>query len=82
MPGASGEDLPPKPASAMRLRLNRVTELRLERARAVLESPANGRRKMIDIAYSCAFNDLSYFNRCFRRRFGAAPSQFRGAKAD
>jgi len=37
---------------------------------------------MIDIAYSCAFNDLSYFNRCFRRRFGAAPSQFRGAKAD
>jgi AraC-like DNA-binding protein len=59
---------------------DRVIELRLTKALAMLESAANGHRKIIDIAYSCGFNDLSYFNRCFRRRFGASPTQFRGAK--
>ena len=31
-----------------------------------------------DIAFDCGFNDLSYFNRCFRRRFGLTPSAARG----
>jgi AraC-like DNA-binding protein len=34
--------------------------------------------KVSDIALACGFNEISYFNRCFRRRFGAAPTQFRG----
>lgn len=61
---------------------DRVIALRLERARALLEGSANRQRKIIDIAYSCGFNDLSYFNRCFRRRFGATPAQCRGARSD
>ena len=32
--------------------------------------------KISDIAYACGFNEVSYFNRCFRRRFGASPTQF------
>src|SRR5262245_19398474 len=59
---------------------DRVMALRVGKARAMLENPADNHRKIIDIAYSCGFNDLSYFNRCFRRRFGASPAQFRGAK--
>src|SRR5262245_49890173 len=60
---------------------DRVIALRLEKARTMLESAANSHRKIIDIAYCCGFNDLSYFNRCFRRHFGASPTQFRGTKA-
>jgi AraC-like DNA-binding protein len=59
----------------------RVMELRLEQARALLEG-ANGDLKVTGVAYSCGFNDLSYFNRSFRRRFGAAPTEFhRGKRA-
>jgi AraC-like DNA-binding protein len=31
-------------------------------------------RRISDIAFACRFNDLSYFNRCFRRRFGLTPT--------
>jgi AraC-like DNA-binding protein len=27
---------------------------------------------------ACGFNDISYFNRSFRRRFGASPLHYRG----
>ena len=60
---------------------DRVVSLRLEKARAALENADNGRIKIIDVAYSCGFNDLSYFNRCFRRRFGTSPREFRMARA-
>jgi AraC-like DNA-binding protein len=30
-----------------------------------------------DIAYSCGFNDISYFNRCFLKAFGKTPSEYR-----
>ena len=30
-----------------------------------------------DIAYDVGFGDLSYFNRAFRRRYGASPSDVR-----
>ena len=56
----------------------RVMELRLQNARAILTSPQGDRMKISDIAYSCGFNEVSYFNRCFRRRFGASPTQYRG----
>jgi AraC-like DNA-binding protein len=54
----------------------RLNELRLRRAAERLAHPDGGR--ISDIAFDCGFNDLSYFNRCFRRRFGLTPSAARG----
>jgi AraC-like DNA-binding protein len=55
----------------------RVLELRLQKARAMLSDPVHDGVKISDLAYACGFNEVSYFNRCFRRRFGASPTQFR-----
>ena len=30
-----------------------------------------------ETAYSCGFNDISYFNRCFLKKYGCTPSEFR-----
>jgi AraC-like DNA-binding protein len=57
----------------------RVIELRLQKARATLASARGASLKIIDVAYACGFGDISYFNRRFRRRFGAAPGEFRGS---
>ncbi|WP_244442273.1 MULTISPECIES: AraC family transcriptional regulator [Bradyrhizobium] len=54
----------------------RLTELRLAKAAKLLVHDAE--RRISDIAFDCGFNDLSYFNRCFRRRFGLTPSAARG----
>jgi len=54
----------------------RLLELRLRKA-AELLARAGGRR-ISDIAFACGFNDLAYFNRCFRRRFGLTPAAARG----
>jgi AraC-like DNA-binding protein len=56
----------------------RVLELRLQKARAMLADPRHDGAKVSDIALACGFNEVSHFNRCFRRRFGAPPTQFRG----
>jgi AraC-like DNA-binding protein len=54
----------------------RLNELRLRKAAELLaHAPA---RRISDIAFDCGFNDLSYFNRCFRRRYGLTPSAARG----
>jgi AraC-like DNA-binding protein len=53
----------------------RLNELRLRKAADLL---LRGDRRISDIAFDCGFNDLSYFNRCFRRRFGLTPSAARG----
>jgi AraC-like DNA-binding protein len=57
---------------------DRVLELRLQRARAMLADLRHDRMKISEIALACGFNEVSYFNRCFRRRFGCAPTQYRG----
>jgi AraC-like DNA-binding protein len=54
----------------------RLNELRLRKAAELLTRGGEGR--ISDIAFDCGFNDLSYFNRCFRRRFGLTPSAARG----
>jgi AraC-like DNA-binding protein len=54
-----------------------VLERRLEKAAALLRDPQLRRRKIADIAAEAGFADLSYFNRAFRRRFGATPSDIR-----
>ena len=55
----------------------RLLELRLRKAADLLAHP--GERRISDIAFGCGFNDLSYFNRCFRRRFGLTPTAARGS---
>jgi AraC-like DNA-binding protein len=54
-----------------------VREERLTRARTILFSPRFAGRRIAEIAYEVGFNDLSYFNRSFRRRFGRSPSEVR-----
>ena len=60
----------------------RVLELRLQKARTMLADRAYDGLKIGDLAYACGFNEVPYFNRCFRRRFGASPTQFRGAERE
>jgi transcriptional regulator GlxA family with amidase domain len=52
-------------------------ELRLQAARKMLADPRSDRLKVIDIAYASGFNEVSYFNRRFRQRFGEKPSDAR-----
>jgi AraC-like DNA-binding protein len=54
-----------------------VREERLKRARSLLLNPRCAGRRIAEIAYEVGFNDLSYFNRSFRRRFGHSPSEVR-----
>lgn len=54
-----------------------VREERLKRARSMLLSPRFAGRRIAEIAYDVGFNDVSYFNRSFRRRFGHSPSEIR-----
>jgi AraC-like DNA-binding protein len=58
----------------------RVLELRLQKARAMLAAPGQDRRRVSEIAYACGSGDISYFNRCFGHRFGASPTQARRGK--
>lgn len=50
---------------------------RLERARRMLSSPRFARRKISAIALDCGFDNLAWFNRAFKRRYGITPSQMR-----
>ncbi len=63
---------------------DRVMELRLQRARMILADQRNDGMKIGEIAEASGFNEIPYFNRCFRRRFGASPTQYRasGGKRD
>ena len=54
-----------------------VLEQRLLLARRLLLQEASRHRKVSDIAYTAGFNDLSYFHRSFRKRFGMTPSDMR-----
>ena len=51
----------------------RILERRLQHAVDLLTRPGGTDRKISDIALSSGFNDLSYFHRSFRRRFGVTP---------
>jgi AraC-like DNA-binding protein len=56
-----------------------VLARRLERTATLLRDPRGRHRKIADIAAEAGFTDLSYFNRAFRRHFGATPSDIREA---
>jgi len=58
---------------------DRVLELRLQEACNLLSRAHITNRKVSDIAFSCGFNNLSYFHRAFRRRFGMTPGGTRSS---
>lgn len=56
----------------------RVLELRLQKARAMLGDRRHDRMRVSGIALACGFGDAANFNRCFRSRFGLSPTMCRG----
>jgi AraC-like DNA-binding protein len=56
-----------------------VLEQRLARAFRMLGDPRYARMTVSAIALAAGFGDLSHFNRSFRRRYGATPSEVRAA---
>jgi AraC-like DNA-binding protein len=54
-----------------------VLQQRLGRAYRLLRDQRYASRSITSIAYDAGFNDLSYFNRTFRRRYNATPSNVR-----
>jgi AraC-like DNA-binding protein len=54
-----------------------VLRQRLTRAHRMLSDPRFADQAISTLAYDVGFSDLSYFNRAFRRRYGATPSDVR-----
>lgn len=54
-----------------------VLTLRLARAHGMLTDLRHGGAKISVVAYDSGFGDVSYFNRVFRRHYGAPPSHIR-----
>lgn len=53
---------------------------RLDRASDMLSDPRGASLSVGEIAFRCGFLDPGYFARAFRKRFGIAPSDWRGAR--
>jgi AraC-like DNA-binding protein len=53
---------------------------RLALAYRLLSNPRRGTEKISAVALDCGFGDVSYFNRAFRRRYDAAPSDVRAQR--
>lgn len=53
-----------------------VNELRVRRAKALL---VHRQLRVSDVAYAVGFNDLSHFDRTFRKRVGRSPSEYRAS---
>jgi AraC-like DNA-binding protein len=54
-----------------------VLTQRLHRAHQMLTDQRWSDRTVSSVAFEAGFGDLSYFNRAFRRRYGATPSDVR-----
>jgi AraC-like DNA-binding protein len=52
---------------------------RLARVHRMLPDPLHAPHSISTISYAVGFGDLSHFNRAFRRRYGATPSDVRAA---
>jgi AraC-like DNA-binding protein len=55
-----------------------INNLKLEYARKQVETTTYN---IAEIAWSCGFQDASYFSKIFKRRFGKNPEEVRGAKS-
>lgn len=56
-----------------------VVDRRLSRAHRFLSEPRLADRSISSVAFDVGFGDLSYFNRVFRRRYAATPSEIKRA---
>src|SRR5262249_45437900 len=56
-----------------------VLEQLLAKAHRMLSASRYRTQAVSVISFACGFGDLSYFNRCFKRAFGATPSDVRAA---
>jgi AraC-like DNA-binding protein len=54
-----------------------VLNERLTRVRRMLSETRYAHLTIAQVAHACGFNDISYFNRAFRRHFGATPTHVR-----
>lgn len=54
---------------------------RLTRVKRMLRDSRYAHLTIAQIAQACGFNDISYFNRAFRRQFGATPTDVREEKS-
>jgi AraC-like DNA-binding protein len=54
-----------------------LLDARLDASSNALRNPQQHACSISEIAYNSGFNDLSHFNKSFRTRFGASPSEWR-----
>lgn len=56
-----------------------IRDRRLQLARERLAAPRRGKARfsIAEVAFSSGFNDISYFNRCFRKAFDCSPKDIR-----
>ena len=57
-----------------------LSALRLDRAKEMISSSIQMR--IVDIAFACGFGDLSHFNRSFRAKYDATPTEVRQRLAE
>lgn len=57
-----------------------VTRARLNFVASLLRDPAHAHQTIAAIAFQGGFNDISWFNKLFRRRFGKTPSEWRASE--
>jgi AraC-like DNA-binding protein len=55
-----------------------VLRRRLVRVHRLLMDPRRASQSIASLAFEVGFGDLSYFNRAFKRFYGATPSEIRG----
>ena len=53
--------------------MNYIQILRLETAKEKIKS---GNFKISEISALCGFSDVSYFARCFKKRYGMTPTEY------
>ncbi len=54
-----------------------VVDARLSHVASLLRTPTNAHETIAAIVFLAGFNDISWFNKLFRRRFGMTPSEWR-----
>lgn len=54
--------------------VNYLMDYRLQKSTEELQH--QGKRSISEIAYLCGFTDASYFNRCFRKKYGMTPTEY------
>ena len=60
-----------------------IRDRRLDRCYAELTAPTHSKRTITEVAFRWGFNELSTFDRNFRKRYGASPRNVRSlAQAD